>query len=149
MILPKKPKQTKADETDARELVNLRDNGVCVKCLRIDPFFGVNFDHRVNRSQGGEWSASNGQLMCGSGTTRCHGWATGNPQEAIAEGYAAPGYAEPSEWPARRWLKSAFGLRLAWVLYDDQGGVTEITESDRLERMGLVQDMTEQRDRNG
>jgi hypothetical protein len=41
-------------------------------------------------------------------------------------------------------LPSQFGLRLAWVTYDDAGGVTEITEGDRLVRMGLVQDMTEQ-----
>jgi hypothetical protein len=70
-------------------------------------------------------------------------WATEHPMDATAEGWAAPGYAEPSEWPARRWLPSPFGLRLGWVLYDDAGGVTEITEGDRLVRMGLVQNLTE------
>jgi hypothetical protein len=44
--------------------------------------------------------------------------------------------ADPREWPARRWVRSDWGTRrLAWVLYDDQGGVKEITEADARERM--------------
>jgi hypothetical protein len=138
VIKPKVPKPSNADETDAYELCTLRDLNVCQRCRRAcGP---IARDHRVNRSQGGETVVSNLQLL-GLG---CHSWATEHPQSAIAEGYAAPGYAEPSEWPARRWLPSPFGLRLAWVLYSDDGGITEIQEIERLVRMGLVQDMTEQ-----
>lgn len=141
MITPKTPKQTHADEVDARELVNLRDGGVCVKCGRVDPLFGVNFDHRKNRSQGGLWSASNGQLMCGSGTVGCHGWATQHPAEAVAEGWAVPSWADPLVWPARRWLKSSFGtVRLAWVLYRNTPGPDgqlwdEISDGEAVRRM--------------
>ena len=145
MILPKVQKPTKADETTAYELATLRDNDICQRCRRhCGP---SQRDHRKGRGVGGLTTAGNLQLL--GGLNGCHLWKTDNAAEALAEGWTVPGYADPLEWPARRWLKSAYGLRLAWVLYDDQGGVTEITESDRLERMGLVQDMTEQRDRNG
>jgi hypothetical protein len=126
------PKPSKADEADAYELVTLRDAGVCVKCRRVHPVFGVNRDHRKDRSVGGLTVASNLQLLCGSGTTGCHGWKSANPKEAAAEGWAVPGWpsADPKKWPARRWIRTDFGtLRLAWVLYDDDGGWIEITKS--------------------
>lgn len=112
----------RSEEADARELVYLRDGGVCVKCHRVDPIFGVNWDHRKNRSQGGKWAASNGQTLCGSGTTGCHGFVTSHPREAVAEGWAVPGWplADPREWPARRWVSDAGVLRLRWVIYLDQ-----------------------------
>lgn len=127
---------SRADENDARDLVNLRDGGVCVKCGRVDPFFGVNFDHRVNRSQGGDWRASNGQLLCGSGTTGCHGWVTTEPGKAIADGWACPGYADPAEWPARRYIWSRWGtVALSWVLYADDGTWREISDEEARKRM--------------
>lgn len=136
MISPKASKQTRADEIAARELVNLRDGGVCVKCLRTHPVFGVNFDHRKNRSQGGDWSPSNGQLLCGSGTTGCHGFVTSHPAEAIEEGWAVPGWADPLVWPARRWRKGWGGIvGLRWFLYDNQGGVHWITDEEAMRRM--------------
>jgi 5-methylcytosine-specific restriction endonuclease McrA len=137
VIRPKTARPSKADEATAYELATIRDLNTCQRCRR--DCGSIARDHRVNRSQGGETVASNLQLL-GLG---CHSWATEHPQDATAEGWAAPGYAEPSVWPARRWLPSQYGLRLAWVTYDDAGGVTEITEGDRLVRMGLVQDMTE------
>lgn len=140
MIGPKPPKLTRAElaraEREARALVTGRDGGVCVKCLRVDPVFGVSWDHRQNRSQLGKWRASNGQLLCGTGTTGCHGWKTTNPAEALDEGYTVPSYADPAEWPARRWFATPFGtVRLGWCLYDDAGQVTEIDELDAIERM--------------
>lgn len=127
---PAKRSKSRADEIEAREYVNLRDAGVCVRCRRVHPLFGVNFDHRKNKGQGGPWSASNGQLLCGSGTTGCHGWKTDHPTDAVTEGWAVPGWdrADPLKWPARRWLRTDLGtLRLAWVIYDDFGSWTEIT----------------------
>ena len=142
MIRPKyehdRKRMSRADELDAREIVNLRDRGVCVKCLRRHTVFGISYDHRKNRSQGGDWAASNGQLLCGDGTTGCHGWVTEHPKEAVDEGWAVPGWkaADPREWPARRWLPAPHGtMRLAWVIYDDDGGVLEISEQEAHERM--------------
>lgn len=129
MIGPKKPKPAPGAEARARKLVTKRDGSVCVRCHRTDPTFGVNFDHRKNRSQGGEWSASNGQLMCGSGVVGCHGFVTQNPHRALVEGYAVPGWADPSSWPARRWVPTNIGtLEQCWVLYSNDGSWERITD---------------------
>lgn len=136
MIAPKQPKQTPADERRARRIVIVGDGGVCVKCHRSHPVHGVNWDHRKNKGQGGLWAASNGQLLCGSGTTGCHGWKTQNPAEASAEGWAVPGWADPLTYPGRRWLPSGLGtLRLAWVLYRNDGKWEEITAENAERRI--------------
>lgn len=141
MIKPKyetDPKPSKSDEADAYELVTLRDAGVCVKCLRRHTVFGISRDHRKNRSAGGLTVVSNLQLLCGDGTTGCHGWATVNPELAVSEGWAVPAWpaADPRQWPARRWVPASHHMyRLAWVLYDDDGGVLEITGKEARDRM--------------
>src|SRR5690606_39263311 len=104
---------------------------VCVRCRRSHPLFGVNFDHRKNRSQGGLWSASNGQLMCGSGTVGCHGHVTQNPAEALREGWSVPSWADPASWPAARWFRGEHGIfTRGFVLYDDEGRFREITADE-------------------
>lgn len=139
MITPKyegQPKPSKADEADAYELVTLRDGGACgfhaPECMGA-----VQRDHRQNR-RAGNTVVSNLQCLC----VIHHKWKTEHPKDAIAEGWAVPGHptADPSQWPARRWLRTAYGTRrLAWVLYTDDSGVTEITEEEahsRMESMG-------------
>lgn len=124
-----------AAEIDAREIVKNRDEGVCVRCRRVDPWFGANWDHRKNRSQGGEWEAANGQMLCGSGTTGCHGWKTGHPQSALAQGYAVPGHADPAEYPARRWAWVGYLHREVWVLYDNAGQFRVIDDDEAQARI--------------
>lgn len=134
MIGPKTVRPSKADERDAYELVTLRDSDTCQRCRRAQ---GTNRDHRKNRSQGGWTVASNLQLLCGTGTTGCHGWATQHPADAVTDGWAVPGWADPAEWPARRWMRTDHGMvRPAWVLYGDDGSVTEIPEHLAHELMG-------------
>ena len=135
MIKPKydlPPVPTAAQERDAYELVTLRDGNTCQRCRRdCGP---VARDHRKNRSQGGMTVLSNLQLL-GLG---CHTFKTEHPAEAIAEGFGVPGWptADPAEWPARRWVRTPYGTyRSAWVLYADDGSVTEITEEEARERM--------------
>lgn len=143
MIVPKIRKPSAADERDAYELVTLRDSDTCQRCRHAQ---GVNRDHRKNRSQGGLSVVSNLQLLCGSGTTGCHGWVTTNPADALAEGWSVPGWATPSEWPARRWLRTRYGtVRLSWVLYGDAGEVTEISEIEASKRRGTHHVFTERR----
>ena len=130
MILPKVRKPTKAEEADAYELATLRDKDTCQRCRRdCGP---TARDHRVNRSQGGRTVVSNLHVL----GLDCHIWATEHPTDAQAEGWAAPGYAEPSEWPARRWMP-VYGdrLHLSWVLYSNDGEITVITEDDAALRM--------------
>jgi hypothetical protein len=123
---------TRREEREAYELVQLRDRGTCVRCggHGIDGF-GTNFDHRKNRSQGGLTTAANGQTLCGSGTTGCHGHMTTHPADATANGYAVPSWADPAEWPARRLISGNH----QWVLYNNSGRYTVITEQEAQERM--------------
>lgn len=129
MIRPKTPKPTKAQGREAYEIVTARDEGRCQKCQRIGQ---VTRDHRLNRSQGGRTTPANLQLLCGSGTTGCHGEVTHDLDMALREGWRVPAWADPLRWPARRWFRNdfVFTFREGWALYDDAGGVTEITDQE-------------------
>lgn len=111
MSAPKSVPPTKREETEAYELVDLRD-GACVRCGAQGL---VSHDHRKNRSQGGQTTSQNIQILCGTGTLGCHGWATTHPEDAVRDGFAVPGWptADPAAWPARRLV---YGV-LRWVLY--------------------------------
>jgi len=129
MIGPKPQKLTAAEkrraEGEAYELATLRDSGTCQRCRKnCGP---VARDHRRNRSQGGLTVVANLQCL----GLDCHTWKTDHPEKAIADGWAVPGWVFWEEWPARRWLTTAWGApRLGWVLYDDIGGWVEITDRE-------------------
>lgn len=52
---------------------------------------GSNRHEKVTRGRGGPRDEFNTVVLCGSGTTGCHGWVTGNPLAAMAEGLWVPG----------------------------------------------------------
>lgn len=133
MIGLKVPRPTPAEEARAYVTVTERDEELCQRCLRAP---GSNRDHRLNRSQGGLTVPSNLQLLCGTGTTGCHGWRTENLRAALEDGWRVPAWQDPREWPARRWLRTDVGtLRASWVLYDDSGGWREISAEEARRRM--------------
>lgn len=135
MIKPKyegQPKPRPLDEADAYELATRRYGHTCL-FRPWDCAGAVERDQRQNR-RSGNTVVSNLQCLC----VVHHKWKTEHPKEAIAEGWAVPGNptADPAEWPARRHLRTAYGtFRLAWVLYDNVGGVREISEQEARERM--------------
>lgn len=131
VIGPKAPTQTRLEEQAAYELATLRDGDVCQRCHRdCGP---TARDHRKNRSQGGMTLASNLQVL-GLG---CHQWKSEHPLAAIRAGWAVPSWADPAEWPARRWVRTRYGtMRQAWVLYDMDGEWLEISVAEALQRMG-------------
>ena len=133
MIGPKTAKPTAAQERDAYGIATDRDENTCQRChRRCGP---QTRDHRQNR-QRSNTVASNLQVLGGSGTTGCHGWKTAHPAKAIAEGWAVPGWAVPSEFPARRYVRTPRGtMRPAWVLYDNAGSWEEISD-DRARELG-------------
>lgn len=132
MIAPKVAKPTRAEEAFAYRATTERDGGCCVKCGTAGV---MSRDHRLNRSQGGRTTTTNLQLLCGTGTTGCHGWFTSHPEEAVREGWGVPMWANPAEYPARRWLPTGFGtLRLSWVLYTDHGTWEQIDEDEAARR---------------
>lgn len=132
-IAPKTQKHTAAEEKRAYTIATDRDHNTCQRCLRnCGP---IARDHRQNR-QPGNTTPANLQLL----GLRCHQWKTEHPAEAIEEGWAVPGWADPLVWPARRWFKGWAGIvGLRWCLYDNQGGVHWITDEEAARRMnGLV-----------
>lgn len=72
-----------------------RDTRRCQRCACL----GGNWHHRKRRSQGGTDAASNGILLCGSGTTGCHGYVHANPEEAMARGWLVSRDADPAAVP--------------------------------------------------
>ena len=109
-----------------RDALKERANNCCEACGRHG---ANNAHHRRNQSQGGQDVLSNLMLLCGSGTTGCHGKVTRSPKWAEERGYTIQGtqldprnvavvlYAECPN-PEVRVPTS--------VLLDDQGGWTEV-----------------------
>ena len=111
-----------------RAKLHERAMGCCERCGKPG---ATNAHHRLNQSQGGPDTLSNLLLMCGSGTTGCHGWVTQHPDDAQAHGFTVKlgqltlSRTEPvtvSTEPVRRWSR-VLG-RAEWVLLDDDGGIT-------------------------
>lgn len=103
--------------TDAQvRVVWERDKGRCALCgkplvweQRGHPF-GWSYSHRAGRLMGGtkapwiNWP-SNGNLLCGSGTTLCHGDVTHNPRRYADLGFIVRrGIRPPAEVPIQHAL---------------------------------------------
>lgn len=78
-----------------RRLFFERDGEACFLCRRTlrweDRGQGWSAHHRIPRGRGGTsnpaiGSAANCLILCGSGTTGCHGWAEHNRARAISSG---------------------------------------------------------------
>jgi len=109
----------RADERRARAIVAERSGGTCeVRIPRVCLGRATNFQHRKNRSQGGEYSAANGLHVCGSGTTGCHGYIHAHPAESYAEGWSVRSGQDPGREPVRLW----HGV----VVLDESGGWTNL-----------------------
>jgi len=82
-----------------RALVVDRDRGRCLRCGGP----GGNVHHRTARGMGGgsdrAHSPANLIVLCGSGTTGCHGWVEAHPRAAIILGYRVPRWLDPAEVP--------------------------------------------------
>lgn len=92
---------------------------VCERCGRAS---GTNVHHRRPRGLGGSKDLatnlpSNLLLLCGSGTTGCHGWIESQRTEAKANGWLLEQWQSPLETPVRVHDR---GL----VLLDNIGGMT-------------------------
>lgn len=67
-------------------------------------------------------------LLCGSGTTGCHGWVHGHPAEAYRLGLLVHSWHEPAAVPV-------WGAPWGWALLDPDGKATTMTTTDALRRM--------------
>lgn len=92
-------------------------------CCEVCGVHGAtNAHHRVNQSQGGRDTLGNLMLVCGSGTTGCHGRITVHPTWAKTQGYTVPGTFEPCDIPVVRFSRWTGATEV--VLLDDHGGIT-------------------------
>lgn len=101
------------------ELVIARAAGCCDRCGGpVDGWDGYSLHHRDPRGMGGRkgaHTAANVVLLCGSGTTGCHGWVEGNRTAAEAEKWLIRGtVARPETTPVFRHGRE-------WVLPTEEG----------------------------
>lgn len=109
-----------------RALVWARDGGLCLRCLAP----GTNIHHRRARGMGGTSRAAindprNLVLLCGSGTTGCHGWIESNRAVAREQAWLLE---DLTEGELARPVTDVFGV--AWALRSD-GSRQRATEMKR------------------
>lgn len=83
--------------TAAERVSGEREGGRCRRCGQT----GVTHHHRKKRRHPGADAVPNIVMLCGSGTTGCHGLAHGSNTQArlTAEGYVVPSWADPVLFP--------------------------------------------------
>jgi HNH endonuclease len=106
-----------------REKLRERAHGCCEACGSPG---ATNAHHRINQSQGGLDDLANLMLLCGSGTTGCHGTVTESPHLARWMGYTLSSHQDPARSHVCRWSRELGGQQ--WVLLDDDGGINPVTE---------------------
>ncbi|WNM65701.1 HNH endonuclease [Arthrobacter phage Vulpecula] len=108
---------------EVRRQVIARDLSKCQWCgrhVRTESGW-YSLQHRRARGMGGSRDAATNQagnlvLVCGTGTTECHGWIEAQPAQAIARGFRIAAGATPSrvplvDWTGREWLLQDDGTK--------------------------------------
>lgn len=113
------------------EQVIARDLGSCTRCGRhvvhLQRGFAWSIHHRRPRGMGGTsiaWvnAAANLIVLCGSGTTGCHGWVEKHRDEALVAGFlVSRGIRKADEVPIKH---KALGL----VYLTEEGGWVPVEE---------------------
>lgn len=110
------PKRTE-EEQAARALVRTRSQGWCEMQLTGCSGRATDFSHRIRRSQGGHWTASNGLDAC----RMCHTWVTERTTESNGLGLTLESWQDPTVEPVA--YQNAGFVRL-----DDEGGLWPVGE---------------------
>jgi hypothetical protein len=106
--------------------VDQREQFLCARCGKsID---GGSRHHRQLR-RFGDHSTANLILLCGSGTTGCHGWVHSHVQRSYELGYLVHSWHLPENVPVRVFAPD---LGAAWVLHDREGRRMMISDRDAL-----------------
>jgi len=122
------------------EKVIARDMGACARCARhvahLERGREWSIHHRRPRGAGGTsvaWvnEAANQIILCGSGTTGCHGWIESHRAEARMAGYLVPlnGVLKADEVAIRH-------RTLGLVYLNDEGGWVPVEEGPTPESWG-------------
>lgn len=101
-------KRSRSGPTDTtRQGVYERDGFACCRCTRpVSDSTPVSIHHRTPRGMGGTRAPSineapNLLLLCGSGTTGCHGWVEGHRDDARRDGFLVASWEAPETVPFR------------------------------------------------
>ena len=113
-----------------RREVIARDHSLCGWCgLYVDTRSDwYSLQHRRARAAGGSKRLDtnlhgNLVLMCGTGTTGCHGYVEDHPLEAMTRGFNIPGnWTDPALAPALVPIQIVRHGHLVWVQLDNLGG---------------------------
>jgi hypothetical protein len=107
------------------KLVDARDHYACIRCGQHLSITAGSRHHRQRRAIGGH-TVANLILLCGSGTTGCHGWVHSHPESSRAAGWIvrATGYILPEETPLQVLDQGVY----IWVILNSQGKATRIPE---------------------
>lgn len=100
MIRRRRPARATGPDVDTREKVRWRDKDRCRRCGKST----WQIHHRKPRGMGGTRdplvnSPANLVLLCGSGTTGCHGWVEQHRTEARQQGWLVSQHADPRYQP--------------------------------------------------
>lgn len=100
----RKPHRSTGPSQDTRMLVYNRDGWRCARCGKDITYIQSSIQHRKARGMGGTKdeeinSPVNLIVLCGSGTTGCHGYVETHREEARERGWAVSQWADPADIP--------------------------------------------------
>lgn len=108
--------------TKTRILVARRDGYACMRCGRdlLNGYTDHSVHHRRLRSHPwpGLHEPQNLILLCGTGTTGCHGWVHAHPERSRELGYMVSMSEDRPE------TVPVYSMRHKWILLDAEGGWT-------------------------
>ena len=114
----------RSDKSDVREVVIERSKGVCEVCGgSLTKWDGMSVHHRKPRKMGGSkdpalWLPSNLLVVCGSGTSGCHGDIEHKRGYAKLNGWLLKSYEDPAVTPVR--------LFIGWRMLNEDGTISPL-----------------------
>jgi len=117
--------------------VDTRDEQRCFRC-REWIAAGGSRHHRKLRSRQGANTVQNLVLLCGSGTTRCHGWVHANVAEATRVGLIVPSWREPENVPILRGELFLGGAYAEWFLLEPTAQLRPLTAPEAANLMEVM-----------
>lgn len=102
-LLRRRPKPGSGISPENRVLVRVRDRGYCVRCGAWLANVPGSIHHRLPRGRGGDDRVSGLVLLCGTGTTGCHGDVERDRAQAYDDGFLVTTGTDPSTVPVLTW----------------------------------------------
>jgi hypothetical protein len=105
-VLKRRARKPTGPSDQTRQTVWARSGGYCERCGKAIGSLPMSVHHRKPRRMGGTSDPSvntpaNLAVLCGSGTTGCHGEIESHRTEAYAEGWLLYAGQDPAEIPVR------------------------------------------------